>query len=47
MPWANAPGEVRQSGSAWLMLYPYAISETWLLYAVGALLSAALLIKSD
>ena len=30
-----------------LMLYPYAISETWMLYAVGALLSAALLIKSD
>jgi hypothetical protein len=25
-----------------LMLYPYAISDTWLLYLVGAVLSAAL-----
>jgi len=27
-----------------LMLYPYAISQTWLLYAVGALLCAGLFI---
>jgi len=27
-----------------LMLYPYVTAQTWLLYAVGALLSAALLI---
>jgi hypothetical protein len=25
-----------------LMLYPYAIAQTWLLYVVGAMLSAAL-----
>jgi hypothetical protein len=27
-----------------LMLYPYAISQTWLLYAVGSALCAAMLI---
>lgn len=30
-----------------LMLYPYAISRTWLLYAVGAALCAGLLLDRD
>jgi hypothetical protein len=30
-----------------LMLYPYAISQTWLLYAVGAALSAGILLDRD
>ncbi|MCX7180274.1 MAG: hypothetical protein NTX56_16425 [Proteobacteria bacterium] len=29
-----------------LMLYPYAISETWLMYAVGAALCVALYVTS-
>jgi hypothetical protein len=30
-----------------LMVYPYAISRTWLLYAVGAALCAALALERD
>ena len=29
------------------MLYPYAVSETWMLYAIGAALCAALYFVAD
>jgi hypothetical protein len=30
-----------------LMLYPYAVAETWMLYAIGAALAAALFVFRD